>query len=66
MNLVRAELERLSARRFVQLMLVLLVLAFAVTAHAQQPRTLKVQSAVPPSSTAQDALKFFADRERQA
>ncbi|WP_330439979.1 ABC transporter permease subunit [Micromonospora sp. NBC_00821] len=32
MNLVRAELERLSARRFVQLMLVLLVLAFAVTA----------------------------------
>ncbi|GAA2700893.1 ABC transporter permease subunit [Micromonospora olivasterospora] len=32
MNLVRAELERLAARRFVQLMLVLLVLAFAVTA----------------------------------
>jgi hypothetical protein len=31
-NLVRAELERLSARRFVQLMVVLLVLAFAVTA----------------------------------
>jgi TRAP-type mannitol/chloroaromatic compound transport system substrate-binding protein len=37
-------------------------LALAVTAHAQQARTLKVQSAVPPSSTAQDALKFFADR----
>ncbi|MEO3777120.1 ABC transporter permease [Micromonospora sp. B11E3] len=32
MNLVRAELERLGARRFVQLMLVLLVLASAVTA----------------------------------
>ncbi|MGW4501913.1 ABC transporter permease subunit [Micromonospora sp. NPDC004336] len=32
MNLVRAELERLCARRFVQLMLVLLVLAFGVTA----------------------------------
>ncbi|MGC4756064.1 ABC transporter permease subunit [Micromonospora trifolii] len=32
MNLVRAELERLSARRFVQLMVVLLVAAFAVTA----------------------------------
>ncbi|MBQ1010133.1 ABC transporter permease subunit [Micromonospora sp. M51] len=32
MNLVRAELERLSARRFVQLMVVLLVFAFAVTA----------------------------------
>jgi TRAP-type mannitol/chloroaromatic compound transport system substrate-binding protein len=29
---------------------------------AQQSRTLKVQSAVPPTSTAQDALKFFADR----
>ncbi|MEU4774915.1 ABC transporter permease subunit [Micromonospora sp. NPDC023644] len=32
MNLVRAELERLGARRFVQLMLALLVLAFGVTA----------------------------------
>lgn len=32
MNLVRAELERLSARRFVQLMVVLLLTAFAVTA----------------------------------
>lgn len=31
MNLVRAELERLAARRFVQLMVVLLVAAFAVT-----------------------------------
>ncbi|MET8230396.1 ABC transporter permease subunit [Micromonospora sp. NPDC005298] len=31
MNLVRAELERLTARRFVQLMVVLLVVAFAVT-----------------------------------
>src|SRR5262245_10708164 len=37
-------------------------LALAVTAHAQQARTLNVQSAVPPSSTAQDALTFFADR----
>ncbi|MEU8182136.1 ABC transporter permease subunit [Micromonospora sp. NPDC049044] len=32
MNLVRAEVERLSGRRFVQLMVVLLALAFAVTA----------------------------------
>ncbi|MET8088686.1 ABC transporter permease subunit [Micromonospora sp. NPDC005220] len=32
MNLVRAELERLTARRFVQLMVVLLVFAFAITA----------------------------------
>lgn len=32
MNLVRAELERLAARRFVQLMVVLLLVAFGVTA----------------------------------
>ncbi|MFR9775936.1 ABC transporter permease subunit [Micromonospora sp. MS34] len=31
MNLVRAEVERLAARRFVQLMVVLLLIAFAVT-----------------------------------
>ena len=37
-------------------------MAFAGTALAQQPRTLKMQSAVPPSSTTQDAFKFFADR----
>ena len=37
-------------------------LAFAGTALAQQPRTLKMQSAVPASSTTQDALRFFADR----
>jgi TRAP-type mannitol/chloroaromatic compound transport system substrate-binding protein len=37
-------------------------LAFAGTALAQQPRVLKIQSAVPPSSTAQDALKFFVER----
>ena len=37
-------------------------LGFAGTALAQQPRTLKMQSAVPPSSTTQDAFKFFADR----
>ena len=40
----------------------LATLAFAGTALAQQPRTLKMQSAVPPSSTTQDAFKFFADR----
>ncbi|MEG3635570.1 ABC transporter permease [Micromonospora palythoicola] len=32
MNLIRAEVERLGARRFVQLMIVLLMLAFGVTA----------------------------------
>src|SRR5687767_3611915 len=37
-------------------------LTFIGTALAQQPRTLKIQSAVPPSSTTQDALKFFAER----
>ena len=36
--------------------------AFAGTALAQQPRVLKIQSAVPPSSTTHDALKFFAER----
>jgi TRAP-type C4-dicarboxylate transport system substrate-binding protein len=37
-------------------------LAIAGPALAQQSRTLKMQSAVPPSSTTHDALKFFADR----
>ncbi|HJQ59772.1 MAG TPA: C4-dicarboxylate ABC transporter, partial [Vineibacter sp.] len=37
-------------------------LAFAGTALAQQSRTLKMQSAVPPSATSQDAFKFFAER----
>ncbi|HWN42679.1 MAG TPA: C4-dicarboxylate ABC transporter, partial [Thermoanaerobaculia bacterium] len=37
-------------------------LALAGPALAQQPRVLKMQSAVPPSSTTQDAFKFFADR----
>ena len=36
--------------------------AFAGPALAQQSRTLKIQSAVPPATTTQDALKFFADR----
>src|SRR5215510_10474772 len=38
------------------------VLATAGPSLAQQSRTLKIQSAVPPSSTTQDALKFFAER----
>jgi hypothetical protein len=37
-------------------------LAFAGTAFAQPARTLKMQSAVPPSATSQDAFKFFAER----
>ena len=50
MNLVRAELERLTARRFVQLMLVLLAVAFAVTvattlAGSHQPTATELQQA---------------------
>src|SRR5687767_384911 len=41
---------------------VTVTVAFAGPALAQQPRTLKIQSAVPPATTTQDALKFFADR----
>jgi TRAP-type mannitol/chloroaromatic compound transport system substrate-binding protein len=37
-------------------------LAFADQALAQQPRVLKMQSAVPQASTTQDAFRFFADR----
>jgi TRAP-type mannitol/chloroaromatic compound transport system substrate-binding protein len=37
-------------------------IVFASPALAQQPRVLKIQSAVPPATTTQDALKFFADR----
>jgi TRAP-type mannitol/chloroaromatic compound transport system substrate-binding protein len=37
-------------------------MAFAGTALAQQTRTLKMQSAVPPSATTQDAFKFLAER----
>ncbi|MEE6257471.1 ABC transporter permease subunit [Plantactinospora sonchi] len=50
MNLVRAEIGRLAARRFVQLMLVLLVTAFTVTltatlASSRQPSVEEVQQA---------------------
>ncbi|GGR71854.1 hypothetical protein GCM10010169_14710 [Micromonospora fulviviridis] len=50
MNLVRAELERLAARRFVQLMVLLLVVAFAVTvattlAGSHRPTPLELSRA---------------------
>ncbi|MEV4625951.1 ABC transporter permease subunit [Micromonospora sp. NPDC049523] len=50
MNLIQAELERLGARRFVQLMLALLVVAFAVTvvttvAGSRQPTAGEVERA---------------------
>ena len=51
-----------SLRRMALVSAASVTLAFAGTALAQQPRTLKVQSAVPPSSTTHDALKFFAER----
>ncbi|WP_030487352.1 ABC transporter permease subunit [Micromonospora chokoriensis] len=59
MNLVRAELERLSARRFVQLMVVLLVLAFAVTAA-----TTLVGSHKPTVSELNSAREQAADARR--
>ncbi|WP_434743107.1 ABC transporter permease subunit [Micromonospora sp. SH-82] len=50
MNLVRAELERLGSRRFVQLMLVLLLLALGITtattlAGSHRPSVTEVQNA---------------------
>ncbi|WP_327042860.1 ABC transporter permease subunit [Micromonospora ureilytica] len=59
MNLVRAELERLSARRFVQLMVVLLVLAFAVTAA-----TTMAGSHKPTASELSSAREQAADERR--
>jgi TRAP-type mannitol/chloroaromatic compound transport system substrate-binding protein len=38
------------------------IVALSGPALAQQPRVLKMQSAVPPATTTQDAFKFFADR----
>ena len=51
-----------SLRRTALVAAISAALAFAGTALAQQPRILKMQSAVPPSSTTQDAFKFFAER----
>ncbi|PZF98369.1 ABC transporter permease subunit [Micromonospora deserti] len=60
MNLVRAELERLGARRFVQLMLVLLVLAFGVTAA-----TTLAGSHRPTPAELADAQMQAAEQRRQ-
>ncbi|MFC4021442.1 ABC transporter permease subunit [Micromonospora sp. GCM10011542] len=59
MNLVRAELERLTARRFVQLMVVLLVLAFGVTAA-----TTLAGSHKPTAAELSDARDQAADMRR--
>ncbi|MEU7590799.1 ABC transporter permease subunit [Micromonospora sp. NPDC049230] len=60
MNLVRAELERLSARRFVQLMVVLLALAFAVTAATTLAGSHK------PSASEMDSARQQATEARQS
>ncbi|MFG1842207.1 ABC transporter permease subunit [Micromonospora sp. NPDC049175] len=60
MNLVRAELERLTGRRFVQLMVVLLALAFAVTAATTLAGSHK------PSATELDSARAQAAEQRQS
>ncbi|MET8353432.1 MULTISPECIES: ABC transporter permease subunit [unclassified Micromonospora] len=62
MNLVRAEVERLSARRFVQLMVVLLVLAFGVTAAttlagSHKPSALELSSARNQAAEARQSME---------
>ncbi|MFG3705231.1 ABC transporter permease subunit [Micromonospora sp. NPDC047670] len=73
MNLVRAELERLGARRFVQLMLVLLVLAFGVTAAttlagSHRPSAQEVLDAEQQAAAARQELErthqLCLDRQR--
>ncbi|MFY1598602.1 ABC transporter permease subunit [Micromonospora sp. WMMD737] len=73
MNLVRAELERLGARRFVQLMLVLLVLAFGVTAattlaSSHRPTAQEVFDAQQAAAAARSELErthqLCLDRQR--
>ncbi|KXK61519.1 hypothetical protein AWW66_13085 [Micromonospora rosaria] len=67
MRLVRAELERLGSRRFVQLMLVLLVLAFGVTAattlaSSHRPSAAEVQNARAEAARQIRALEQEYDR----
>ncbi|MEV4494213.1 ABC transporter permease subunit [Micromonospora arborensis] len=62
MNLVRAEIERLSARRFVQLMVVLLALAFAITAAttlagSHKPNADELNSARAQASAARQSME---------
>ncbi|MFF5171402.1 ABC transporter permease subunit [Micromonospora sp. NPDC000089] len=67
MNLIRAELERLAARRFVQLMVVLLALAFTVTAAttlggSHRPSPVEVTRAQ--SLAAEEVSRMAADHDR--
>lgn len=62
MNLVRAEWERLAARRFVRLMLALLVLAFAITAvttlvGSHRPSFTEIASAQQSAAAQRQALE---------
>ncbi|SCE67370.1 ABC transporter permease subunit [Micromonospora mirobrigensis] len=62
MRLVRAEAERLAARRFVQLMVVLLVLAFGITAattlaDSHQPTASELASAERQAVEAQQSME---------
>ncbi|MEU4641701.1 ABC transporter permease subunit [Micromonospora sp. NPDC023814] len=75
MNLVRAELERLGARRFVQLMVVLLVLAFGVTAAttlagSHRPTAQEILDAEQQAAAARSELErthqLCLDRQRGA
>ncbi|MBO4204903.1 ABC transporter permease [Micromonospora echinofusca] len=61
MNLVRAELERLTARRFVQLMVVLLIAAFGITiattlASSHRPTQVEVTRAEQQAATARQEM----------
>ncbi|GAA3727423.1 hypothetical protein GCM10022225_05950 [Plantactinospora mayteni] len=67
MNLVRAEIGRLTARRFVQLMLVLLVTAFGITvattlAGSHQPTDFEIRVAEARAEHQRaDAMRWYAD-----
>ncbi|MGN9808329.1 ABC transporter permease subunit [Micromonospora sp. BQ11] len=67
MNLVRAEWERLAARRFVQLMLVLLVAAFGITAattlaNSHRPTAAEVSEAQRQAAEARRDLELTYER----
>ncbi len=67
MNLIRAEVERLAARRFVQLMVVLLVLAFGVTAattlaSSHQPTAVELAEAQRQAAEVRRGLELEHER----
>ena len=58
----RSELFVTALTRAAVVVAVSAAVVFAGPALAPHCRTIKIQSAVPPATTTQDALKFFADR----